>query len=418
VCLTSEAELAKPDAGARWPGRVMFVSPHARFFVGDQFRAVSDRVGHASVLIPSPFFSTLARSLPFSSGRFASLRLARESAQRIPKGDLLRARYFDLPGESTRRLTDSLAAASSCRAVIGSGVSFDLIHSHFLGLYGFIGMRLKERFGKPLVLTAYGGDAYSVPFRSPFANSLARSVVRAADGLIAVSKPIAENLCELGADQKKVHVIPTGFDASLFSPSDQGRARQQLGLPAGKTVLLTVANFVPQKGHTYLLDALKAGLSSRDDLILVLVGGGRLETGLRDDVSKLGLTGKVVFAGPRPHEEIPTWLNASDLFVLPSVSEGSPTVLPEAMACAKPVVATRVGGIPDVVGEGTQGLLVPPRDPSALAEAILSSLGRRWNPEQIRSWALGYSWGALASRIAGVYSELVPFPDVALSSGP
>jgi teichuronic acid biosynthesis glycosyltransferase TuaC len=387
----------------QWLGSALFIAPHTLYFIGDQLRSVEKRIHHVSVLIPSPRFSSFALRLPFASGRFASLQRARESGRGIPEQDLLRPRYFSIPGRFAKALTNSLAAESSSRAVSRTGAAFDVIHSHFLGLNGFIGQRLKEEFGKPLVLSAYGGDAYSVPFRDSFSRRLAESMVREADGLIAVSKPIAQNLITLGADQNKICVIPTGFDSSLFVPVPKEGARSRLGLPQHKKIILNVANLVPQKGQIYLLESFSQILGSRSDLILVLVGGGELAGALRSKAAELGLQESVAFVGPRPHEEIPTWISACDLFVLPSLSEGSPTVIPEAMACGRPVVATNVGGIPDVLTEGEQGRMVPPKDVNALAVAIGQALDQAWSDQAIRAHALSYSWDALAAKVIKVY---------------
>ena len=380
------------------------VTPHAQYFIGDQLKAIEKQVSRVSVLMPSPFFSGLALRVPFAPGRYASLRRAQESAQRIPSDNLLRPGYLDLPGDFTRRLTDPFAARSSARAVSRRGTSFDLVHSHFLGLHALLGLRLKQTFGRPMVLTVYGGDAYSVPFRGRYNRSLAETVLAGADRLIAVSKPLAQNLVSLGADASRIAVIPTGFDGSLFAPAPQESARSRLGLPPGKRILLAVANLVPQKGHGCLLESFKALASAREDLALVLLGGGPLERELRARVKELGLGDSVLFAGPRPHGEIATWINACDALVLSSISEGSPTVIPEAMACGKPVVATKVGGIPDLVREGEQGYLVPPGDAVALADALTRAIDTRWSAEEIRKRALSYSWDSLASEIVGVYA--------------
>ena len=370
------------------------------YFLGDQLRAVGNLVKGVQVLIPSPILSSLVVRLPYTSNRFASLKRARESAW----GNILRPRYLDFPGPYGRGLTSSQAARSSIRAISKTGLDLDVIHSHFIGLDGLIGIAVKERFRKPLVVTAYGGDAYSLPFRDSYRKGLAVSVVKEADGLIAVSRPIARILVDLGADQEKVRVIPTGYDGSVFKPIAKSIARSQLGLPPSKKILLTVANLVPQKGHSYLLESFGQITHSRTDLLLVLVGGGELAGALRQRVSELGLD--VLFAGSRPHEEIAKWMNACDVFVLPSVSEGSPTVLPEAMACGRPIVATNVGGIPDLVAEGEVGYLVPPRDVNALSDALVRALDRDWDEEEIRKRALPFSWDGLAEEIVKVYSEV------------
>jgi teichuronic acid biosynthesis glycosyltransferase TuaC len=384
----------------------LFVSPHAQYFVGDQIRSVGKYASKVSVLIPSPFLSGLVVRLPWASNRFASLKRARDTEQGTLAENLVRARYFDLPGRFGRHLTYSLAARASVRSISQSQTDFDVIHSHFLRLHGFIGSALKKSFRKPLVVSAYGGDAYSLPFTDSFNRKLAVSVIRGADRLIAVSRTVAQNLYRLGAEEEKVRIIPTGFDSRLFQPTGKEEARISLGLPVEKQILLTVANLVPQKGHTYLLDSLKKITGSRSNFVLVIVGGGELERDLRQKTADLGLGDAVIFAGPRPHEEIATWINACDLFVLPSVSEGSPTVLTEVMACGKPIVATNVGGIPDILKDGDTGYLVPPREVDDLADAVLRALDRSWSEEEIRKHALPFSWDTLASEIVEVYSEI------------
>ena len=369
-------------------------------------RSVGRYASRVSMLVPSPFLSGLAIRFPFASNRFASLKRAQDAGQGILRENLLRPGYFDLPGRFGRSVTYSLAARASARSVSQSKTEFDVIHSHFLSLYGFIGNTLKKNFEKPLVVTAYGGDAYSLPFRDPFNRKLAVSVIRGADRLIAVSRNVAMSLHRLGAEDDKVRIIPTGFDSRLFQPTGKVEARVTLGLPSGREILLTVANLVPQKGLSYLLDSLKAIVQTRRNLVLVIVGGGELDGALRQRAADLGLDDCVIFAGPRPHKEIVTWINACDLFVLPSVTEGSPTVLPEVMACGKPIVATNVGGIPDILRDGDVGYLVPPREVDDLAEAVLRALDQSWKEDEIRKQAIPFAWDSLASRIVRVYSEI------------
>jgi glycosyltransferase involved in cell wall biosynthesis len=155
-----------------------------------------------------------------------------------------------------------------------------------------------------------------------------------------------------------------------------------------------------------LLEAFRQLAESRKDLVLVLVGGGELEGPLRHKAGELGLSGRVIFAGPRPHAEIATWINACDVFVLPSISEGSPTVIPEVMACGKPIIATRVGGIPDLVREGEEGYLASPTDVAELAAAVNRALDQKWSVEMIRAHALTYSWDALSAQILRIYSKV------------
>jgi len=386
--------------------RVLYVSPHTRFFIGDQMMAVEKLVGGIDVLLPSPYFSGLVIRLPLARNRFASLRRARESRPGAT-GRIIRARYFDIPGRYGRNLTSAFASRSALSTVSREHPEFSLVHSHFIGLNGLIGSEIKERYGVPLVVTAYGGDAYSLPFGDSYRRKMATSVISRADRLIAASRPMVENLVNLGADRGKIRVIATGYDAT-FRPSSKDESRARLSLPASKVILLTVANLVPQKGHSYLLEAFSRLSRSRPDLFLVLVGGGELEAALRKKATDLGLKDNIMFTGPLPHEQIPVWMCACDLFVLPSVNEGTPTVIPEAMACGRPIVATRVGGVPDVVSDDSVGYLVSANDEVALSDAILRALGKKWDQGEIVKRALPYSWDSVAGEIVKVYREVAP----------
>lgn len=282
-----------------------------------------------------------------------------------------------------------------------------MVHAHFIGLWGYVGVALKGELHVPLVVTAHGGDAYSIPLMTGPRREIAEQVVRSADRLIAVSKPIAENLADLGASREKIRVLPNGYDGSVFFPASSRESRALLGLPAEKKILLVVANLVPQKGHEYLLRCLQM-MDDRGDLVLVVVGGGPLEPVLKRLTLELGLGSRVMFVGPKPHSEIPLWINACDLFVLPSVNEGSPTVIAEAMACGKPVVATKVGGIPDIVVVGRTGYLATAGDADELSAVIKIALSVSWDPGEILDAARGYSWAALAPKLVEIYREVAP----------
>jgi glycosyltransferase involved in cell wall biosynthesis len=272
---------------------------------------------------------------------------------------------------------------------------------------GFIGASLKSSYDKPLVVTAHGGDVYDLPFRDSWYNNLARYVLSESDKVITVSHFLAEKLSELGVSSKKLHVIPNGYDENLFKPLPSKAMRKKLGLPLNKPILLSVGNLVDVKGHTYLIDAMDIVLKKQTDVMLVIIGSGPLKERLQKKVNKLGLNGKIMLVGRKPHNEIPVWMNASDLFVLPSLGEGFPTVVPEAMACGKPVIGTCVGGVQEAVANESVGVLVSPKDPEMLAQAILEALDRKWVPRTIVGHARQYSWHNLVEQILSVYQEVL-----------
>jgi glycosyltransferase involved in cell wall biosynthesis len=222
--------------------------------------------------------------------------------------------------------------------------------------------------------------------------------------VITVCKFNAEKLLSLGVSSSKLHVIPNGYDEQLFRPISKAYARGRLGLPLNKKILLSVGNLVDVKGHAYLIDAMSS-ISRRKNVLLIIVGSGPLEETLRRRVKENKLDDIIMLVGGKRHEEIPIWINSSDVFVLPSLREGFPTVIPEAMACGKPVVATRVGGVPEAICSSELGILVPPKDPKSLSWAIEEALDKKWDPNIILEYAKRYSWSELAKQILLTYQK-------------
>ncbi|MCC6018711.1 MAG: glycosyltransferase family 4 protein [Candidatus Verstraetearchaeota archaeon] len=351
-----------------------------------------------------PLFSRIVLKLPYLERHFRFLQPAVESYNDLQNYRHFCPKYFTLPIEVLRKRNCHLAMKSCISVISKNSVDFDLIHAHFLE-NGFIGAYLKNLYNKPLIVTAHGGDVYDLPFRNYWYNSLARFVLSEADEVITVSKFNAEKLLSLGVSSNKLHVIPNGYDERLFKPIPAIKARKKLGLPLNKKILLSVGNLVDAKGHIYLIGAMSLLLRKRRDLLLIIVGSGPLKKLLQSMVKKNGLEDHVMLAGGRRHEEIPIWMNASDIFILPSLQEGFPTVIPEAMACGKPVVATKVGGVPEAITSDYLGILVPPKDSESLSWAILEVLDKKWDPNIILEHAKKYSWSELAKQILLTYRK-------------
>ena len=196
------------------------------------------------------------------------------------------------------------------------------------------------------------------------------------DAMVVVSNQVHEvQLRQPWIDPTKLVVIPNGVPvetATCCSPESTQALRQEWGIDADVLVVGTVARLGPEKGHAYLLEAVAEVLKQVLQTRLLLVGDGPMRSQLEDRAKALGVADSIVFAGLR--HDVQTILSLFDLFVLPSLWEGLPMAVLEAMAAGLPVVATAVGGTPEVVVDGVTGLLVPPRDPHALAEAILRLL--------------------------------------------
>lgn len=201
-----------------------------------------------------------------------------------------------------------------------------------------------------------------------------RVAARFVDGIIAVSEDVAKAVRrEIRPPSGRLFTIENGVDLERFGPLvDRTEVRHRLGVSADAPVIIVVAKLMEQKGHTFLIQALPALRQRYPDLRVLFLGEGPLRASLMSDVGELHLGGCVLFAGVR--DDVGELLAASDLFVLPSLWEGLPMALLEAMACGLPVVATRVSGNAEAVVDGQTGILVPPADPGSLVSAIAQLL--------------------------------------------
>ena len=385
---------------------LLLINPHFKVFIRDQAMLIRPHFNNVFVLMPFPRFSNVAL-LPYFGKNFSFSRLAADSYNKPERNfTMISPRYFTLPIEALRKRNCYLAARSCVKTFSKRYVNINLMHAHFMD-YGFVGAALKSLLNRPFVVTAHGGDVYEWPFRDKWHRTLAKYVLSEADQIITVSRFNEAKLLSLGVSPNKLHVIPNGYDDKLFRSIPLVEARKKLGLPLNKKILLSVGNLVAVKGHTYLLDAMKFVLKKRDDVILVIVGSGALGENLRKKTREFGLEGKVLFVGQRNHEEIPVWINACDIFVLPSLSEGFPTVIPEALACGKPVVGTNVGGVSEILHDSEVGLLVKPKDTDSLALGINEALHKNWHSRVIRRYAEQYSWKSLVPDIISVYKKVL-----------
>jgi L-malate glycosyltransferase len=191
------------------------------------------------------------------------------------------------------------------------------------------------------------------------------------DAIAAISHGVEEALVRSGVDRARIRVIPSGIDLEPYeAPVDREALRAHFGLAPGEILALQVAALAPHKSQTDLLQAAAIARAECPSLRIWIVGEGPLRRVLEEEHRRLNLEGTVSLLGFR--DDVPDLLRAADIFCLSSYLEGLGTSILEAMAVGLPVVATRVGGIPEAVADGETGILVPARNPGALAQALAS----------------------------------------------
>jgi glycosyltransferase involved in cell wall biosynthesis len=243
----------------------------------------------------------------------------------------------------------------------------DLIHAHGARV-NFWGSFASLLTGVPIISTEHNIDLWRD--NNYFLNSIDGLPARINKVRVGVSDAVCNMLKNKGVNQEKIVCIENGIDVERFNISvDIAAKRLEFGIRDGTKIIGTVGRLVEQKGHKYLLDAFKVMEDGFPDMKLLIVGDGPLMKTLKEQVSNLGLEGKVIFTGLRT--DISELLAIMNIFVLPSITEGLPLVLLEAMAAGKPVVASAVSGIPYVIDDAVDGLLAGPTNFYELSEKML-----------------------------------------------
>lgn len=323
--------------------------------------------------------------------------------------------YFPFAGRALRRLIEERG--------------IELVHAHWILPNGFVAARATRRSGVPYVASLHGSDVYMAE-RNPLFRRMARRALAGARHVTSCSPDLRDRLVEAarngrsGADPEgadRISLVPYGADLPADGPTDPAAARRRMGLPEDGRIVAAVGRMVDKKGFAYLIEAAPAILGRRDDVRLVVGGGGDLLPALRARAGELGVADRVLFPGALSHPQVLDLLAAADVFVMPSVRDergnvdGLPVVIPEAMAAGNSVVASDVAGIPLAVRHEETGLLVPEKDPSALAEAVSRLLDR---PEEARALgaagrervAAELTWTAIARVHDGIYRRAAAGP--------
>ena len=291
----------------------------------------------------------------------------------------------------------------------------DLVHCH-LEFSATLGTLAAQRLAIPAVTTFHTLDAFSPRSKAYWRHKLMRGVLRRyGKRMIAVSQCVRTHHLQRGRyDPEKLVTIHNGIDLARFDavdPCSRAALRSALGVPLDAPVAMTLCVLREAKGVQYLIAAMPAMLKAMPELRLLIVGDGEHEGALRAAAQCHDVGQRVIFTGRR--DDVPQLMTVGDVFVLPTLEDALPTVLGEAMAARMPVIASNVGGIPEMIEYGRNGLLVPPADSHALGQACLQLLG---DPQRAR--AMGGAGRQIAEqrfdirlqtrRTEALYEELLP----------
>jgi glycosyltransferase involved in cell wall biosynthesis len=265
----------------------------------------------------------------------------------------------------------------------------DIVLATFLYPDGYAAVTCARKLGIPVIVEGIGSDLRRV--KGFWARRLTKQTIHQANYLTTVSAELRRRaISEFDAEPQKVRVRRQGCDPSIFRLTSRTAARQALRMDLAAELIVFVGRLVEIKGLRELLAAIPRLIARRPQVQVACVGEGPLLRDLQTAARQSGIQDRVMFPGALPPVEVAKWIAASNLVCLPSHSEGLPNIVIEALACGRPVVASDVGGIPELIDSGC-GVLTPPQNPERLAQALEQCLTTRWDEEAIaqrfqRSW--------------------------------
>lgn len=373
------------------------LTPNFGVFVERQMQAVVKR-GDVDLVLVNPIGLP-----PFPLSLHPRYRGLSDLPQHEERGGVtvLRPHFRLLPGIGGR-----FNAAAVTRAVLllarrlHAEAPFDLVDAQFFHPDGAAAVNIAKALGLPSSVKARGAD---IQFwgKQPGVAQQVLAAGREATGLLAVSSGLIDNMAALGIDPGKVTVHRTGLNADLFRPYDRRMCRDELGLPRDAQILACVGALIPRKGQTYAIEAMPL----LPEAILLLAGQGPDEAALKSTAERLGVADRVRFLGAVPHDRLPIVLNAADVFVLPTASEGLANAWVEALACGTPVVTTSIPGAVELLTDPAWGSFAA-RDKLAIAIEVSQLLANPPPRETVAAAVAGFSWEANAAALVEYWNGL------------
>ena len=357
--------------------------PHEGIFAERRWSGMRRRGHDVRVVQPLPYAPCAF------AGRFVGRPqwslVARTPRQEVrEKIEIRRPRYVHVPGLA---LFNARAFARAGVAELRSSGALDLVVLDY-AWPAAMSASLWAKAGIPCVINGRGSDVLQVAQTPELARELGQAL-RQSGHWCAVSQDLVTAMDRLAGTTPRGVLVPNGVDLDLFQLRDRAKARQQLQCKARGALVLVVGHLIPRKDPLLALESFALGAPA--DAELVFVGTGSLERELRRRVRELELESRVQFLGEQAVQTLPWWYAACDVLLLTSSREGRPNVVLEALACGRPVVATRAGGTAELL-EGFAGALVDSRDPELLARALSAMLAQAPTPQRCREQVQALSW--------------------------
>jgi glycosyltransferase involved in cell wall biosynthesis len=288
------------------------------------------------------------------------------------------------------------------RLIKRENLHFDIIHAHFTWPSAAIAVRLKEEYHVPVIATLHEDSVWlneEIAMKDPRITGAWEK----ADALIRVNK---KELPLLLRYNQYTFTIANGF-SSAFHPRDIHECRKILNISQGTKMIFSLSPLIERKGYYYLIEAMEQIVKKYPSVVCYIGGFGPKRANLEAQIHHRNLGDHVILLGFVPEGQISYWINSADIFVLPSLSEGNPTVMFECLGCGTPFIGTSVGGIPEIIQSNDYGYVCKPADSDDLARVLILALEKSWDRKTISRYAQQFSWDSIGLKLLNVYRRLL-----------
>ena len=359
------------------------------------------------VLVRYKPISKIVKYLPFKR-----LKVFDESVvidlKSVPENvEVIKTPVWYLPFGIFNRWLGRLHFRAVDKAIKKYNIRFDIVHAHFLWSSGYVGMKLMERYNVPFVVTGHGYDVYQLPFKNDWWKELIKKILLSANHIVTVSEFNKTFLPKINIPDSNIKIINNGFSPKDFYMMDKVTARKELNIDTKKQVLIAVGNLEKIKGYDILIESMEKLVSEDKNILCYIVGEGSQHSNLESLIKQRKLEKNVFLIGAKPHDTIMNWMNAADVFVIPSRMESASVVLLEALACGRPVVSSKVGIVPSVINSDQYGYVLEGNTSDYLYGGIKKALNREWSYKEISEYAQSFSWESSVKELVNIYSNII-----------
>ncbi|MEA3326172.1 MAG: glycosyltransferase [Chloroflexota bacterium] len=386
---------------------ILFITHTYTTFQKSQIESIANYFDNVFVLVRYKPIAEISRVLPIRYLRSHSKNQCIDLKNKPANIHIYTIPIFYFPWDKSYLNLGNRLYKKIKRFIRKNGIKFDLIHAHYLWTSGYVAIKLKKYYSKPVVITNHSTLQVSEFLsRSLTWKQKISQTITNADHIFVVNNFMKEKVREI--DNKiNVDIIPVGFNQEIFFPIEQDKARKSLSLPIGDTIILNISRLDDNKNLELFIKGSSKLLKKYPNLQSLIIGDGTNYNKLDKLINDLGVERNIKLLGMIPHQKINQWINACDFVALTSFSEGSPTVMYEALACGKPFLGSTVGGIPEIIIHEDYGCLFDPLDINDMVNKMEHMIGKKWDRERILAYGSLFSQKKISRDITNVYRKLI-----------